>query len=132
MGLVLWGVLRRAVKSDGAAFAATLIWLVHPVLTESVDYLSQRTEMLMGLFFLLTFYCFLRSFESARRSQWQLAGVVACGLGMGSKEVMAVAPVLVLAYDYVFVTGSLKRSLRERGGFYAGLAGTWLMLPLLI
>jgi len=131
-GLVLLGVIRRAGVADDIAAVATLLWLVHPVLSESVVYITQRTEMLMGLFFLLMFYCFLRSLDSTGGRLWQLAAVLACGLGMGCKEVMAVAPVLVLAYDYVFVTGSLKRSLRERRALYAGLAATWLMLPLLI
>ena len=131
-GLTLLGVLRRAKLGNWVALTAAVLWLVHPVLTESVVYISQRTEMMMGLFLLLTFYCFLRSLDSAKAGRWQLAAVVACGLGMGSKEVMAAAPVLVLAYDYVFVTGSLSRTWRERRGFYIGLAATWLMLPLLI
>jgi tetratricopeptide (TPR) repeat protein len=131
-GLVLLGVMRRSVKSDGLAFVAALIWLVHPVLTESVVYISQRTEMLMGLFLLLTFYCFLRSLDSPHSQRWQIAAIVACGFGMGSKEVMAVAPVLVLAYDYVFVTGSWKESLRQRRLLYVGLAATLVMLPLLV
>jgi len=131
-GLVLFGALRRAVKSDRLAFVAALIWLVHPVLTESVVYISQRTEMLMGLFLVLTFYCFLRSLDSGHRQRWEIAAIVACGLGMGSKEVMAVAPVLVLAYDYVFVTGSWKDSLRQRRILYMGLAATWVMLPFLV
>lgn len=131
-GVTLLGVLRRAKVGDGVAFVATSLWLVHPVLTESVDYVSQRTELLMGLFFLLTFYCFLRSLASARVGLWQLATVIACGIGMGCKEVMATAPVLVFAYDYVFVTGDWRRSWRERRRLYLALAATLGMLPLLI
>lgn len=78
----------------------------------------------MGLFALLTLYCVIRG--------WNVRAVVACGVGMGCKEVMAVMPVLVLAYDYVFLTGSWKESWRQRRPLYLGLAATWLMVPLLI
>jgi len=43
-----------------AAFAA-LLWTLHPLQTESVTYVSQRAESLMGLCYLLTLYGFIRS-----------------------------------------------------------------------
>jgi tetratricopeptide (TPR) repeat protein len=49
------------------AFTIALLWAVHPLQTESVTCVVQRTESLMGLFYLLTLYCFLRSVEN--RSQ---------------------------------------------------------------
>ena len=38
-----------------------LLWLLHPLQTESVTYVSQRAESLMGLFYLLTLYGFIRA-----------------------------------------------------------------------
>jgi Tfp pilus assembly protein PilF len=48
------------------AFTVALLWAVHPLQTESVTCMIQRTESLMGLFYLLTLYCFIRGIE--RRS----------------------------------------------------------------
>jgi protein O-mannosyl-transferase len=45
------------------SLAIALIWTIHPLQTESVTYVVQRAESLMGLFFLLTFYCFIRANE---------------------------------------------------------------------
>lgn len=65
-GLTLYGLARRALSSvsaeraDGVALAVALLWLVHPIQTESVTYVIQRAESLMGLFFLLTLYCAAR------------------------------------------------------------------------
>ena len=71
-GLALLGIVRRTLFLPGlrsrygeaalplAAFAA-LIWTLHPLQTEAVTYLSQRAESLMGLFFLLTLYGFIRA-----------------------------------------------------------------------
>jgi len=36
------------------AFFAALLWTLHPLQTESVTYIIQRAESLMGLFYLLT------------------------------------------------------------------------------
>ena len=46
------------------ALAIALLWTVHPLQTESVTYVVQRTESLMGLFFLLTLYCFARAVQT--------------------------------------------------------------------
>ena len=48
------------------AFAISLLWTVHPLQTGSVTYIAQRAESLMGLFYLLTLYCFIRGTESGR------------------------------------------------------------------
>ena len=137
--LVLYGVVRRTLlcaslrqrygdEARWLALAVALIWVVHPLQTESVTYLIQRTESLMGLFFLLTLYCVIRGSTSSGRRGWYAAAVVCCALGMGSKEVMVVAPLTVLLYDRAFLSGSFREALRARAALYAGLFGCWLVL----
>ena len=46
--------------STALAFAVALLWAVHPLQTESVCYVTQRTELMFGLFYLATLYCSLR------------------------------------------------------------------------
>ncbi len=141
--LALFGIVRRTLSGPvlGArlgrdclplALAAALFWELHPLQTESVTYIVQRVESLMGLFYLLTLYFFVRSLESARPARWQAAAVLACLLGMATKEVMATAPLVALLYDRTFAAGSFRRAWQLRRGFYLGLAATWLLLPLLV
>jgi hypothetical protein len=113
------------------AFSVALLWAVHPLQTESVTYASQRSESLMGLFYLLTLYGFIRGVEAPGRGAWLFVSAAACALGMGTKEVMVTAPLIVLAYDRTFVAGGFRAALRLRRGFYAALASTWLILGLL-
>ena len=65
--LTLFGIVRRTLllpalrdrfggASTGLAAAAALIWALHPLQTESVTYIVQRAESLMGLCYLLTLY----------------------------------------------------------------------------
>ena len=137
--LALCGVVRRTLLGPSLrerygsealwiALAVALIWVVHPLQTESVTYIIQRTELLMGLFFLLTLYCVIRGAESPRPGAWYAAAVVSNVLGAGSKEVMVVAPVVVLAYDRLFLSASFRETFRRRWGLYAGLAAGWLVL----
>jgi Flp pilus assembly protein TadD len=53
----------RGYNKDTAATLAgiiALIWVVHPLNTQAVTYIIQRGESMMGLFYLITLYCFIR------------------------------------------------------------------------
>jgi len=134
--LALFGVVRRTLVSErlGRRFgpaalplaaAAALIWMVHPLQTGSVTYVIQRAESMMGMFYLLALYCAVRGFSAANSRPWYAAAVLFCALGMGTKEVMVTAPLVILLYDRVFAGASFRAMLRRRWGLYAGLAATW-------
>jgi len=109
-----------------------LLWTVHPLNTESVSYVIQRAESLMGLFYLLTLYFFSRSLDGRGRLGWSLASVVACLCGMATKEVMVSAPLIVFCYDRAFISGSWREAWAQRRRYYAALAATWLLLAWLV
>ena len=136
-GLTLYGIARRMFRFRATvAFAIALLWTLHPLQTESVTYIIQRAESLMGLFYLLTLYCFIRHAEvqSDGRPKWLFAAfsVICCLLGMATKEVMVSAPVVVLLYDRTFLAGSFREALRRRSTVYLGLASTWILLGYLV
>ena len=115
------------------ALAVALLWTVHPLQTESVTCVVQRTESLMGLFYLLTLYAFIRGAESSAPGRgWLGLAVAACLAGMATKEVMVSAPLVVLFYDRTFVAGSFRAAWQRRRAWYVGLAGTWILLALLM
>lgn len=122
----------RGQQSTTLALGVALLWMAHPLQTASVTYLIQRVEALMGLFFLLTLYCFIRSVDASRGVVWYAGSTVCCALGMATKEVMVSAPLVVALYDWTFVTPTWRQLLRRRGGYYAALASTWLILAFLL
>jgi Flp pilus assembly protein TadD len=133
--LTLFGVVRRTLLlprmrdrfGEAALPLATvvaLLWALHPLQTQSVTYVIQRAEALVGLFYLLTLYCFVRG--------WRLFAVVACLLGMATKEVMVSAPLMVLLFDRTFVAGSIGEAWRQRRRLHAALFATWLLLGALV
>jgi tetratricopeptide (TPR) repeat protein len=144
-GLTLFGIVLHTLRdrqncersSTWAAFAVALLWTVHPLQTESVTYVIQRAESLMGLFYLLTLYCFIRASEaggSRRRVRllWYALSIAACQLGMATKEVMVSAPLVVLLYDRTFLAGSASEAWRMRWRYYLSLATSWVLLAALV
>ncbi len=140
--MLAFGVLRRTLvnfpklnaarqETTWLAFAVAALWMLHPLATESVTYVTQRTELLMGLFLLSTLYCFIRGIESPHPTIWFGLAVIACTLGMGAKEVMVVTPLLILVYDYVFGASSLRATFRSHAALYTGLAASWIALAAL-
>jgi tetratricopeptide (TPR) repeat protein len=167
--LALFGVVRRTLMRGVAgvpreaalplAWAIALLWAVHPLQTEAVTYLSQRVESLMGLFYLLTLYAFIRAADastdgaggtrsgmvtppdgsgalagslrqSGRRWTWLCVGC--CLLGMGTKEVMVTAPVMLFLYDCTFLSAGPAAAWRARKGTYLAVAATWAPLAFLV
>ena len=70
--LLAFGVIRRTLdlprmrdrfggSAANVACAVALLWVVHPLNSEVVDYLTERTESLMALFYLLTLYASIRA-----------------------------------------------------------------------
>ena len=157
-GLALFGLVRRTLQRIGrgvakslkdsdvaafgdaalqlhatpCAFVIALLWTLHPLQTESVTYIIQRSESMMGLVYLLTLYAFARSGDSPNPRRWQFLAVTACLTGMACKEVMVSAPVMVLFYDRTFIAGGFRAAWQARRGFYLCLAATWILLFALV
>jgi len=144
--LALFGILGRVLArpefppsiSEGSqpvrlAFAMALLWAVHPLQTESVTCIVQRTESLMGLCLLLTVYAFVRyAAGGACAGSWGAAAFLFCLLGMAAKEVMVVAPILVVLLDRVYFSPSWKESWARHGRLHLALASTWILLAFLV
>ena len=141
--LLLFGILRRTFltpllrdrfgqAATLLALASALLWTIHPLQTESVTYIVQRAESLGGFFYLLTLYCAVRGAASSKAGFWYGAAVLACLLGMATKEVLVTAPLIVFLYDRTFLAGSFREAWRRRWGLYTGLAATWILLAYLV
>src|SRR5262249_11190655 len=130
--LLLFGIVRRTLDDAGVAAASAVLWMVHPLQSEAVDYISARTESMMALCYLATLYASVRSLRSPQGGRSTAVAVAACAAGMACKESMAAAPMMVAAYDRTFAFRSWKDAVRSRWPLYAGLAATWLVLTALV
>lgn len=140
--LCLFAVVRRTLRlplmagrfgaeATPIAWFISALWALHPMQTESVTYVIQRAESLVGLCYLGTLYCFIRALEKPSRV-WPMLTCLACLLGMAAKEVMASAPLVLFLYDRTFVSGTFRESWRRHRRLHVALASTWLLLLVLV
>lgn len=113
----------------GIATAIATVWAVHPLATEAVTYVTQRTTLVMSTFILLTLYGTLRSATDVERPRfWQWFAVASCGLAMMSKEEVVALPILIVLFDRAYLFDSFAAAWARRSTFYLTLAATWLLL----
>ena len=137
--MLLWAIVARTLRLDyfqgrfdrvaqPLSFAAAFVWAMHPLHTETLVYVTQRTELMMGFCYLATLYTAMRYWaakQTALRATWLILATLACLSGMLCKEMMASAPAMVLLYERTFITGSFRRALKNSWPLYVGLALAW-------
>jgi len=112
-----------------ASALAGLIFAVHPIHTESIAWISGRTDLLCACFLLLAFLSFARI--SCSTGWWQTAHRLASPLfllvALWSKETAIVLPVLLIAYDGVFGPKTQPRNWVKRHASYWIVATLYLL-----
>ncbi len=120
-----FGVLRKLLRlaypsanPDVPGSVGAMVFLVHPLQTESVDYLAGRSELLCVLFVLASFLIFLGHFNE-RTTVVTAAKVLACaGAAVLSKESGVCLAALLVATDLYWKTGSTAEQFRKRWVLY--------------
>lgn len=112
------------------AFAVAYLWALHPLVTEAVVYVTQRTELLAALFYVMTLwaaqgYWFAPS--RAGRRGWLAAAGVASMAGMASKEIVVSLPFVIALYERTFLVNSW-RGVRNSWPLHLTVALGWVLL----
>src|SRR3989454_1105107 len=111
-------ILKRALPSPSerghalavsAGFAA-LVFAIHPLRVESVAWVTERRDVLSGLFYLSAILVYLRACERGARGRgWYWLSVAVFGCALLSKSMVVNLPVVLLILDVY--------PLRRLGGF---------------
>lgn len=104
--------------ADRAALFCTLVWAVHPINSEVVDYVSQRSESMMALCYLLALSCAIRGLDAVHPRRWEVAAGLAVLSGVASKEVTLTAPLIIVLWDRVFAFPSFRAAWTARRRLY--------------
>ncbi len=113
-------------NSRKIALFASLLFLVHPIQTQAVNYVWQRTVLLAAFFYLAS----VLLYACARLYQDRLAYAgawVSCLLGLFSKEIAVTIPVTLFLYEFFFF-GSPKENFSKR---ILSLVPFFLLLPVI-
>ncbi len=101
-------LLQNDFKTDAIkwiAFITALLWLVHPLQTQSVTYIIQRMNSLAAMYYLCSLVCYIQARITPTRTQkilWACGSLLGGLLAIGSKENAVVLPAFILLYEWYF------------------------------
>ena len=84
-----------------ASALAALVFAVHPLRVESVAWITERRDVLCGVFFLLAVLCYLRAVDpdTARARAWYWTAVALAALALLSKAMAVPLPAVLVLLD---------------------------------
>lgn len=130
--LLLYKLTERLFQDWRIALAAALIFALHPVHSESVDWVGAVTDLEVTLFYLAAFGLYLRipSFATPPFAwPWlkaQAAVIAALILALLSKEQALTLPVMATVYEHCYREDRFRTGGLEKVARYAP---SWLLVP---
>jgi tetratricopeptide (TPR) repeat protein len=139
-GALVWFIVRRLLsrfeqerwRLNALSGFPALLFLVHPLNTESVSYIASRSETLSVFFFYLAFALFLYRRGGAVSWPRSVAILIVFGAAVLSKEHAVVLAALLLLTDYWWNPGFSADGIRRNWRLYApmlaagALGGLWV------
>ncbi|HEV2423202.1 MAG TPA: tetratricopeptide repeat protein [Terriglobia bacterium] len=131
--LLVYQVTVTLFRDRELAALAAFIFALHPVHSESVDWIAALTDIELSLFFLAAFWFYLRIPRIAGGRpgrQWLAAQggtLVSMVLALLSKEQAMLLPMLCLIFEHFYRDDRDETTIREKVARYAP---AWLLVPL--
>jgi tetratricopeptide (TPR) repeat protein len=128
--LLVWLIVRRFLRmvdestwrSEVLAVFSSALFLLHPIQTESVAYVTSRSECLSVFFLLSALAVFIYRRQSAISVPTALAVLLLFGLAASTKEHAVVLPGLLLLTDLWFNPGFNFDGIKRNWKLYAPIA----------
>jgi protein O-mannosyl-transferase len=97
--LLLFGFLRQATGSVWRSAFVTAVFAIHPLRVESVAWVSERKDVLSGVFFMLTLWAYLRYVRLPNPTRYLVVALLFIA-GLMSKPMLVTLPLVLLLLDY--------------------------------
>jgi len=114
--LSVYGLVQILFQNGKLSLLTALLFVVHPIHTEAVSYISGRADSLAAFFIFLSYILYMKHHE--KKGAITLGAMMASyALALLSKEISLILPLLVLFYHYAF-----KKPVNKKG--FVVLVGT--------
>jgi len=97
--ILLFLVLRQMTESLWPSAFVAALFAIHPLRVESVAWVSERKDVLSGLFLMLTLMAYTRYTRAPNRSRYVTVAIL-FALGLMAKPMLVTLPILLLLLDY--------------------------------
>ncbi|MBU4369705.1 tetratricopeptide repeat protein [Patescibacteria group bacterium] len=98
---LIFFLIKKLFKKDFLAFLTSILWVVHPVHTEVVTYMSGIADPLIVLFGLSSFLCYV-NFKQKKQAYLLIFSLILFILALLSKETIIIFPGLLIIYELFF------------------------------
>jgi protein O-mannosyl-transferase len=125
--LVVWLVFllcRKVFADDRLAFVAAILFAFHPVHSEAVAWVAAVTELQLAVFYLLTFWFFLRLSDPESKLRIPVLMWASFLLALLSKEQAVTLPALATVYEHFYRADRSQTGWSKKISHYAPL---WLL-----
>jgi len=101
--ILIFLILFKITENSIIPFLASAIFAANPVHTESVTWISGRTDTVAGFFFFLSLFLYQKK-DSAKGIdlKFYISSVISFLLALFSKEMAFSLPLILMVYDYLF------------------------------
>lgn len=100
---IVYCILSKMLKNKYAILFGALLFGIHPMRVESVAWVTERKDVLYGLFFLLAVYSFIRYTQSSnKKTQWYILTLICSILSYFSKIQAVTLPLTFIVIDFYF------------------------------
>lgn len=100
-GMMLWWLVYLLSEDVLISFFAAAIFLLHPLQTQSVNYIYQRGVLFTGFFYISSLVFFIKS-NGPRGQYFYYASLLCLILSLFSKENAVTLPVMLVLYQWVW------------------------------
>ena len=130
VSLLVYLLAGRIVKSGVAAFAAGLLFAVHPVNAEAVAWITARNDLLAALFMFFSYFTFLIFREKGKKTLLFIS-LISFFLALLSKEMAITLPLLILLHVCCF-TGERWQKKLVWPALYVAMVLPYLLIRVLV
>lgn len=110
--ILIYFFVRYIFKNKAISSITALIFAVHPIHTEAVNCVVYRTELLSYLFFIGSFFLYLKSIRNIKIEKgFYLLSLFIFILALASKETAAALPLIMILYIYFFLPQKERKKL---------------------
>jgi protein O-mannosyl-transferase len=127
VALLLFTFLWRSTDALWASAITATVFAIHPLRVESVAWVSERKDVLSGVFLVLTLLAYARY---VRCSTWQRMALVAVcfTFGLMSKPMLVTTPIVLLLLDYWPLNRNQRSEIRGQRSELRRARSTWTRL----
>lgn len=99
--ILIYAILNLIQKNKKVSLLTALLFVVHPIHTQAVTYISGRADPMVAFFIFFSLYLYIRSIDLDKKAYY-FASLALFVFALLTKEIAIVFPFLLILYDFSF------------------------------